>query len=60
MRDHLQNRHIDESLLIKILSRPLQVVHYREERWGPFAQSLPSTQGALRHGDLSASRVEQW
>ena len=38
--DHLQNRHIDESLLIKILSRPLQVVHYREERWGPFAQSL--------------------
>ena len=38
--DHLQTRHIDESLLIKILSRPLQVVQYREERWGPFAQSL--------------------
>ncbi len=38
--DHLQKRHIDESLLLKILIRPLQVVRYREERWGPFAQSL--------------------
>ena len=36
----ITKRHIDESLLIKILSRPLQVVQYREERWGPFAQSL--------------------
>ena len=38
--DHLQNRHIDEYLLVKTLIRPLQVVNYREERWGPFAQSL--------------------
>ena len=38
--DHLQNRHINEALLLKILIRPLQVLHYREERWGPFTQSL--------------------
>jgi len=38
--DHLQKRHIDENLLRKILIRPYQVVRYREERWGPVAQSL--------------------
>lgn len=38
--EHLQKRHIDESLLLKMLIRPHQVVRYREERWGPFAQSL--------------------
>ena len=37
---HLQQRHIDENILLKMLSRPHQVVRYREERWGPFAQSL--------------------
>lgn len=37
---HLQQRHIDEAMLLKMLSRPHQVVRYREERWGPFAQSL--------------------
>ncbi|QNG27774.1 hypothetical protein [Synechococcus sp. HK01-R] len=38
--DHLQKRHINEALLIKMISRPHQVVRYREERWGPRAQSL--------------------
>jgi len=38
--DHLQKRHLDEPLLLKNLIRPHQVVQYREERWGPFAQSL--------------------
>lgn len=38
--DHMQKRHIDEALLIKMISRPHQVVRYREERWGPRAQSL--------------------
>ena len=32
---HLQQRHIDENILLKMLSRPHQVVCYREERWGP-------------------------
>lgn len=39
-RAHLQARHIDEPLLISMLSRPHKIVLYREERWGPFAQSL--------------------
>ena len=38
--DHLQMRHISERLLRKMVIRPHQVVRYREERWGPFAQSL--------------------
>ena len=37
---HLQQRHIDETMLLQMLCRPHQVVRYREERWGPFAQSL--------------------
>ena len=39
-QDHLQRRHIDEPLLQKMLNRPYQVVQYREERWGPAAESL--------------------
>ena len=38
--DHLEKRHINESQLMKIIIRPYQVVKYREERWGPFANSL--------------------
>lgn len=38
--DHLEKRHINEVQLIKIIIRPYQVVKYREERWGPFANSL--------------------
>ena len=44
--DHLQTRHIDDSRLINILSRPLQVVQYREERWGPLRKaSIFNTRG---------------
>ena len=38
--DHLQKRHINETLLLNILIRPDQIVRYREDRWGPFTQSL--------------------
>ena len=38
--DHLHKRHINETQLIKILIRPYQVIQYREDRWGPFAESL--------------------
>ena len=38
--DHLQNRHINESLLLKMLKRPHQVITYREDRWGHLAHSL--------------------
>jgi hypothetical protein len=36
----LINRHIDQTLLLQMISRPHQVVAYREERWGPAASSL--------------------
>lgn len=39
-QDFLLNRHIDQRLLIQMLSRPHQVVLYREERWGPAVNSL--------------------
>lgn len=39
-QDHLQRRHIDEALLQQMLNRPHQVVKYREDRWGPAAESL--------------------
>ncbi len=38
--DHLRNRHLNESLLLKMISRPHQVIRYREDRWGPLASSL--------------------
>lgn len=37
---HLIERHINEKLLLNIISRPHRIVRYREERWGAFAQSL--------------------
>ena len=40
---HLQNRHINESLLLKMLKRPHQVITYREDRWGHLAHGLPQT-----------------
>lgn len=36
----LQQRQLNESLLRQSLSRPHKVVRYREERWGPRANSL--------------------
>lgn len=36
----LINRHIDQGLLLQMICRPHQVVAYREERWGPAANSL--------------------
>lgn len=38
--NYLQDNHLDEELLLKILLRPHQIVKYRENRWGAFAQSL--------------------
>lgn len=36
----LQQSHLNEELLRQSLSRPLKVMRYREERWGPRANSL--------------------
>ena len=36
----LQQRQLSETLLRQSLSRPLKVVRYREERWGPRVNSL--------------------
>ena len=36
----LQQRLLDETLLLAMISRPQKVVRYREERWGPRANSL--------------------
>lgn len=36
----LQNRHLSEDLLSQMVTRPQRVVRYREERWGPRANSL--------------------
>ena len=44
--DFLQKKHITETLLQQTLSRPHRVVQYREERWGPRANSL-----YLKHKD---------
>ncbi len=44
--DFLQKNHITEPLLKQNLSRPHRVVQYREERWGPRANSL-----YLKHKD---------
>ena len=44
--DFLQKNHLDETLLKQIVSRPHKVVQYREERWGPRANSL-----YLKHKD---------
>ena len=44
--DFLQKKNITEPLLKQTLSRPYQVVQFREERWGPRANSL-----YLKHKD---------
>ena len=44
--DFLQKNHISETLLKQSLSRPHQVVQFREDRWGPRANSL-----YLKHKD---------
>ena len=36
----LQASQLDESLLLQMVTRPHRVVRYREERWGPRANSL--------------------
>ena len=42
----LQKAHLDEKLLKEMICRPQKVVQYREERWGPRANSL-----YLKHKD---------
>ena len=37
---HLELRYFDESILIKTLIRPYQIVQYREARWGQVTRSL--------------------
>ena len=37
---YLEKMHITKTLLLEKLSRPERVVKYREERWGPMANSL--------------------
>lgn len=44
--DFLNRNHLNERLLRQSLSRPHRVVRYREERWGPRANSL-----YLKHKD---------
>ena len=44
--DFLQKNHVTESLFQQKLSRPQRVIQYREERWGPRANSL-----YLKHKD---------
>jgi len=39
-KEFLTNRHIDQNLLSQMLCRPHQVILYREDRWGPAANSL--------------------
>lgn len=56
-REYLQERKLNEKLLKEKLCRPDQVVQYREERWGPRANSL-----YLKHKDeydlITYSRLE--
>jgi len=42
----LRANHLDEALMKKMVSRPARVMRYREERWGPRANSL-----YLKHKD---------
>jgi len=36
----LQERLLDEDMILSMICRPHKLVHYREERWGPRANSL--------------------
>jgi hypothetical protein len=38
--DYLQANHLNEGLLLQIVTRPTRVIRYREDRWGPRANSL--------------------
>ena len=38
--EYLTSSHLNEELLKKMVTRPEKIVRYREERWGPRAQSL--------------------
>ena len=38
--NYLQNNHLNEDLLIEMITRPHKIVRYREERWGAFTNSL--------------------
>ena len=38
--EFLDSAHLNERLLKKMLTRPERIIKYREERWGPRAQSL--------------------
>ncbi|KZR61060.1 hypothetical protein [Prochlorococcus sp. MIT 1306] len=46
LQGFLRANHLDEALLKKMVSRPERVMRYREERWGPRANSL-----YLKHKD---------
>ena len=37
---HLKKYHLNERLLATMLEKPEKIYRYREERWGPVAQSL--------------------
>lgn len=39
-KEFLKTNYIDEILLMRHLTRPIKIVRYREERWGPYANSL--------------------
>ena len=39
-REFLKTNYLDEKLLIRHLTRPIKIVRYRDERWGPHANSL--------------------
>ncbi|MDA7433320.1 hypothetical protein N8501_01480 [Synechococcus sp. AH-601-N10] len=45
-QDFLSKNHLTKALLLSMLSRPHKIVQYREERWGPRANSL-----YLKHKD---------
>ena len=53
----LQQRMLDEPLLLRMLCRPHQVVNYREERWGPRANSL-YLQRKERYDQIRYQRLE--
>ena len=58
----LQQRLLDEELLLAMICRPHQVVRYREERWGPRANSLylqsKERYDKIRYRRLQASNAD--
>jgi parvulin-like peptidyl-prolyl isomerase len=53
----LQQRQLNEDLLLQTLTRPHKVVMYREERWGPRANSL-YLQSKERYDSIRYRRLE--